>query len=306
MPFDPTASPQQQAVDWFACLQGDADDGMREAFQHWHDSDPAHAAAFARVQRLWGDPDLAAALFAAASEKRTPPRRWPRIAVAAAMLLVLLAAAHLSGLTIAVMADHTAGTGLPQRVALSDGSLLVLDAGAAVTVAYDARQRDVTVLRGRVFAEVRPDAARPFRLRSGPIAAQALGTAYSLDGQAGSVTVAVQHGRVAVARREQPLATLVAGEAVALHDGSVQPAGTDSFAWTENRLVFADRSLSAVLAELDRYWPGKIIVRGEALADLKVSGSYRLDDPPAVAAALAAATGARISAYAGRLLILSP
>lgn len=305
MPLDPAQTPQQQAADWFALLQGDADLQTRDAFARWHDADPAHAQAYARVQRLWADADLAAALFATA-QRKPQMRRWPRIVAAAAMLLTLLGAAHFAGLDVDLSADHVAPAGAPQRIALEDGSSLLLDAGAAVQVRYSAGRRDVTLLRGRVFAAVHPDAARPFGVQAGDITAQALGTAYAVTAER-TVSVAVQHGRVAVARRNEPVATLTAGEAVALtaEETIALPALAADFAWTENRLVFADRPLAEVMAELDRYWPGLIWVRGEALSGLRVSGSYRLDDPPAVVAALAAATGAQLSGYAGWVLILS-
>lgn len=309
MALDPASSPQQQAADWFALLQGDVDPQTRAAFRHWLQADPAHAAAYARVEKLWGDADLTAALFATAAQKpkaRRLVRPWPRLAAAAALLLTLLGGAHLVGLDVDLAADHVAPAGLPQRVALDDGSSLLLDAGAAVQVRYSAGHRDVRLLRGRLFAEVRSDAARPFRVVAGDVTAQALGTAYAVAMEP-EIAVIVQHGRVAVRRRDEAVATLTAGEAVSLTgDGVIaRTVPSAGFAWTENRLVFADRPLAEVMAELDRYWPGVIWVRGEALAGLRVSGSYRLDDPPAVVAALATATGAELSVYAGRLLILS-
>lgn len=305
MPSD-SASPEHGAADWFARLQGDVDLQTRAAFQHWLQADPAHAAAYARVEKLWGDADLTAALFATAAQKpqaRLLVRHWPRLASAATLLLTLLGGAHLAGLDVDLRADHVASAGLPQPVALEDGSSLLLDTGAAVQVHYSAGHRDIRLLRGRVFAEVRPDAARPFRVQAHDVTARALGTAYSVATDR-EIAVAVQHGRVAVLRRDEPVATLSAGEAVALEDDRVMMLAAD-FAWTENRLVFTDRPLAEVMAELDRYWPGVIWVRGEALAGLRVSGSYRLDDPPAVVAALAAATGTQFSSYAGRVLILS-
>lgn len=307
MPFESSLSPDQQAADWFALLQGNVDLQTQAAFQRWLQADPAHAAAYARVEKLWGDADLMAAAFALAAQDRKPARRrWPRLAAAAALLLVLLGGAHLAGLDVDLAADQVAQSGLPRRVALEDGSTLILDAGAAVQLRYSAQHRDITLLRGRIFTEVQPDAARPFRVRNGAVTAQALGTAYAVTSDP-QVAVAVQHGRVAVLRHDEPVATLTAGEAVAVTMEGViaQPALAADFAWTENRLVFADRPLAEVMDELDRYWPGVIWVRGAALADLRVSGSYRLDDPPAVVAALAAATGAQVSRYAGRVLILS-
>jgi transmembrane sensor len=54
---------ESEALDWF--LRHQAGQGAGDpAFAAWRDSDPAHAAAYARVQAVWGRPLL--------------PRRWPR------------------------------------------------------------------------------------------------------------------------------------------------------------------------------------------------------------------------------------
>lgn len=293
---------QQEAADWFARLRGETDAETRAAFARWHDADPAHAAAYARVEALWGDPDLAAALFAGPVKIAPPRAPWLRLAAAAAMLAVgLLTGLHVSGMGDRLLADHTAGSGLPQRVALNDGSQLLLDAGAAVDVEYSGSARRVILRRGRVLADVRPETARPFTVAAGDTTAQALGTVYAVARDDRGAAVSVRAGEVLVTMPGQAGQVLQAGQM--LQAG--RRLAADNFAWTENRLVFTDRPLGAVLAELDRYWPGMIWVANADLAALPVSGSYRLDDPPAVVAALAAATGATAASYAGRLLILT-
>lgn len=294
---------KQQAADWFARLRGETDAETCAAFARWQAADPAHAAAYAQVEALWGDPDLVAALFADRARLRRKPWRR-RVAAVAAIALALGAGLQLSGVGDRLLADHTAGSGLPQRVLLADGSHLMLDAGAAVDVRFDATARRVILRRGRVLADVQPNTTRPFTVVSGTVTAQALGTVYSVARQDSGTAVAVREGEVLVTEPGQVARVLQAGQGVVSGGDAMHPAATADFAWVEHRLVFTERPLGAVLDELDRYWAGLIWVRDPQLAALKVTGSYRLDDPPAVVAALAAATGAHVSAYGGHVLIL--
>jgi transmembrane sensor len=294
---------QQQAADWFAQLRSGADAETRVAFARWQAADPAHAVAYTQVEALWGDPDLAAALFAG------PPKMqrgaWlHRVATAAVIALSLGGMALFSSAGDAWLADHTAGSGLPQRVLLADGSHLLLDAGTAVDVDYSDRARRVILRRGRVLADVQPDTARPFTVAADEVTAQALGTVYTVARDDMGAAVSVREGEVLVSHGASSR-VLQAGQALAAGGRQLQPVAAGDLAWTENRLVFTDRPLGEVLTDLDRYWPGVIWVRDAGLASLPVSGSYRLDDPPAVVAALAAATGARVSIYGGHLLTLT-
>lgn len=299
-----TDTVQQQAADWFARLRSDADAQTRADFAQWRAADPAHAAAYARIEILWSDPDFAAALFAGPATKLPHPRWLPRVAAVACLVLGLGALLQFSGARDAVLADHAAGSGLPQRISLADGSQLLLDAGAAIDIEYSASARRVILRRGRILADVQPDTTRPFTVAAGAITAQALGTVYSVARTEGAVAVAVRDGEVLVTAGGEGR-VLQAGQGLETTGDQVRQVAAADFAWVENRLVFANRPLGAVLAELDRYWPGLIWVRDAELAALPVSGSYRLNDPPAVVAALAAATKAELSAYGGRLLILS-
>jgi len=303
MSIAPSETAQQQAADWFAQLRSETDAETRAAFAQWRDADPAHAAAYAQVEALWGDADLTAALFAGPPAVQRHP--WlRRIAAAALIALSLGGALQFSGAGDTLLADHTAGSGLPQRVVLRDGSQLLLDAGAAVDVDYSDKARRVILRRGRLLADVQPDTARPFTVASDDVTAQALGTVYTVAREGDRTAVSVREGEVLVSR-DTGSQVLQAGQALRTGNVQVQPVAAGDFAWTENRLVFTDRPLGAVIADLDRYWPGVIWLRDAQLAALPVSGSYRLDNPPEVVAALAAATGAHVSRYGGRLLILS-
>ena len=78
----------------------------------------------------------------------------------------------------------------------------------------------------------------------------------------------------------------------------------DAFAWLEGRIRFRDRRLGDVLDELRRYHRGIIIVADGRIAEIRVSGNYRLDDPALVVASLAEAVGATLTRLSDHVLIL--
>ena len=84
-------------------------------------------------------------------------------------------------------------------VALSDGSNIRLEAGAKlVAQKSDARQVRVSVVRGRVWFDVRPRGPRRWTIDAGDTQVEVIGTRFSVQHDAGRVTVSVEQGRVGV------------------------------------------------------------------------------------------------------------
>jgi transmembrane sensor len=126
-----------------------------------------------------------------------------------------------------------------------------------------------------------------------------------LDGVA---QVQVQRGDIDLrATRYDTHVRLSAGESIRIGpNGFDRPtrldAGTE-LAWVQGRLVFENRPLSQVLAELRRYYPGWIINTNERLANIAVTGNYRLDQPLDVVRSLAHITSARLQEYPALVIL---
>ena len=124
----------------------------------------------------------------------------------------------------------------------------------------------------------------------------------------GVTQVQVQRGDVDLrATRYDAHIRLSAGESIRIgpngFDRPVQmDAGTD-LAWVQGRLVFENRPLSQVLAELRRYYPGWIINNNEQLAQVAVTGNYRLDQPLDVVRSLAHITSARLQEFPALVIL---
>ena len=108
---------------------------------------------------------------------------------------------------------------------------------------------------------------------------------FAVRRDAEQVTLLVSQGTVEV----QPggnsrSAKLNAGEQAAFdadrHLSGPKPVDfTSATAWTRGKLIVNKRPLADVVAEFERYYPGRIVVVGDRLKDLKVSGVFELDHP---------------------------
>lgn len=302
---------RQHALDWFVRLHADeVGEATQSAFEAWLDADPRHLQAYQQVARNWADPALALALqleapqIPVAAGRRT--RRAPRWAMAASLLLA--AGLLTAGWTSSLMADQRTAIGERRALMLEDGSELMLDSESAVDIVYTPTLRTVKLIAGRVFLSVQHDPQRPLLVRAGDATVRVIGTRFSVARDGDAVSVAVQNGRVGVhPDADTPVQILAGGEGLRISSTGAQRyavADTGDFAWMRGRLVFSDRPLHEVLDELDRYFPGRIVLINEQAAAVHVSGSFSLDDPRAAAAQLAHVAGARAISLGSRMLLI--
>lgn len=281
---------EEQAALWVARLQSaDASVADRAACAAWCAADPAHQQAYAAFRDLW-------TRMAAIPEP--PPRRVARAGAA----LLFCAGLALVGprLWLELRADAIAPTGQILHLTLPDGSLLDLDSGSAVALDFGGTRREVHVLRGTVFAEVRPDPAHPFVVTAGPIRARALGTRYGTNAQGVTVT----EGRVET-RTPQGAVVLGAGESAALGPDGLQkaPADPDALAWRQGRLVVSGRPLAEVVGTLARYHTGRVLLLDPAAAARPVSGVFDLTDADHALDLLADSLALRVTRLPGLVVL---
>jgi transmembrane sensor len=306
------ASARQQAAGWVVRLDaGELDAQERASLQAWLDETPAHAEALQRAQATWRELDMVAAVPAATGprpraqhERARGPgkqRRHRTILAAACVAGVLFALGvwQYPRMDIALHADAHTATGETQKIALTGGGSAQLDTGSAIRLRDDASWRDVQVLTGTVSFEVGHADRRPFRVRAGQVVVTDIGTTFQLKREGDATQVVVASGLVEVAAPGGK-AIVHAGERATLADDARIPTVTSvdadaAMAWTRGRLVFVDRPLSEVVAELNRYYAGRIVLMGNRAASRRVSGVFRTSDPLAALRVIEANLGLRAS-----------
>ena len=133
---------------------------------------------------------------------------------------------------------------------------------------------------------------------------------HAVERDADRVTVTVERGRVAVTDGNASPVALDAGQSISLHHGVLAPpenVDTETvLAWHRGLLVFDRASLGAVIGELDRMRPGRVLVTDAALRQRVLSGVFRTNDPDAVLAALRSSLGVKTTTIPGIVTLIRP
>ncbi|MCM8566599.1 sigma-70 family RNA polymerase sigma factor [Thauera linaloolentis] len=187
----------------------------------------------------------------------------------------------------------------PQRWAqphgLPDGSQIVLDAGSAAEIVFDAGRRHVRLLHGSVWFDVAHAPERPFVVDLADVRVTVLGTRFAVESERtaqenGWIEVHVDSGRVAVAPRgwrawlgSQQEVVLGAAQRLRIVPGQpwqaapAQAGAAEQVApWRDGRIGFSRVPLKDAVHRLARYH-GRAVQVDEAVAALPVSGDVRLD-----------------------------
>lgn len=304
------SSAMDQALDWLIVLDSPSEQQRRE-FHDWLAADPHNAEAFAKAQAIWDGPQVAQAALGLNTAKRkvSKPGRlrlhWKPLAMAAVLILGLFS---FSNLPMRIQADHLTVVGERQRLQLEDGSKVLLNTNSAFSSTINDQQRIARLYQGEAYFEVAANRGLPLEIDAGPVTASVRDTTFAVRYLDGIAQVRVQRGDVDLrTTHSNARVRLSAGESIRIGpNGFDQPARLDpatDLAWVQGRLVFENCPLSQVLAELRRYYPGWIINTNEQLANVAVTGNYRLDQPLDVVRSLAHITSARLEEFPALVIL---
>jgi transmembrane sensor len=212
----------------------------------------------------------------------------------AAAAAVALAVMPFSGLAPATQSFAT-GKGEHRMLKLADGSTVELNAGSQLSVTLGRHDRHVAMSEGEAVFDVAADKARPFLIDVGDRTVRVVGTRFDVRRRAGQLSVSVERGLVEVnpadgatghGFRLRPGQRLDHVEgAVDVELSAVDPAQVAS--WRTGRLIYRDRPLSEVVADLNQQFAKPIAIEDASLAQTRVSGVLVVDDQAAVIRRLA-------------------
>jgi transmembrane sensor len=262
-----------------------------------------------RSDALFDDPALAEALASCATggrlsnsdirAMRTARRRSVVGAGAATLALVVGAGAWLgkSAWSPAPQpTEYATQRGEQRTVTLADGSTLRLNGATRVAVLLAADRREVRLSRGEAYFDVAHDAARPFTVRAGTSDARVLGTAFDLELRRDQVELAVYRGAVRFGPSETKGTTVVVKAGWRSHFAAGNAAAPRAFDvaqqdWRSGWLDTDDMKLGDLVDVLNRRGGPLVVAPSATLADMPISGRFRLDDPGQLLDAIGAAYG---------------
>lgn len=291
---------RDQAIVWFTlaqsgCMRADE----QQQLQRWREADSEHERAW---QRLVGIPlglqqraaQLASPAARAALENAQPASTDRRRVLKTLAGLGLLGGAAwqmsesywLQG----QLADYHTAIGERVERRLADGTRIWLNTRTAVDVRFDAQSRLLLLRHGEVDILTARDAQdRPFMVLTEQARLRPLGTRFSVRQDDGETLLSVSQGRVAATARSGAGERIVEQGWSARIDaaGIAQPtqASAADNAWTDGFIIAERMRLADFLDELGRYRPG-ILRCDPAVAELRLSGSFPLDDGERILAML--------------------
>ena len=75
-------------------------------------------------------------------------------------------------------------------------------------------------------------------------------------------------------------------------------------AWHGGRYVFDNARLGDVVAQIERYRPGRLVVVSRSLANHRISGSFPLADPDRALVSIQSIVGFRMIGLGGKLVLI--
>ena len=307
----------EEAADWLVRLNSnDASVVERRAFVAWLKRSPVHLSAYLGVERTWtnlGHVDATRRTDVAALLAETdtnvvhlgsppPPVRAQvrsRSLITAFAACALLACAGFIWFQLQFAHRFTTGIGEQRTLRLSDGSTIVLNTDTAVRVSFTDAVREVKLLHGEAWFNAAKNHARPFRVRSDAVVAQAVGTSFVVRRKPTETVVTVIEGEVAVVDYAQlnvasPMVVpdlavhVTAGTRADVADNkTIRTASVASpaavTAWRNGRLIFDGEPLVDVIAEFNRYNQVQLVLQNSQRSDEPISGVFDADQPLALA-----------------------
>lgn len=208
-----------------------------------------------------------------------------------------------------VVGRYETARGEQRDVRLADGTTLHLNGATRVDVRLEGDRRFAKLEHGEAYFDIAHDAERPFAVRAGASEIRVLGTAFDVEMGRGEVKLAVYRGKVrfggggAAGGVDVP-----AGWRSRFGNGTAtEPKRFDATRedWRRGWLDTDDMRLTELIDALNRRDGPMIMDPPRAIANLKLSGRFRTDNPHALLTAIGDAYGFDLVAEGNKLRLVA-
>ncbi len=338
----PIQSPEvirAEARAWVLKFSGDTAPSQADiaSLRQWASRSPAHRAALQQAEKFWQDADMLQELAVPVSASRRQIRGdtpstgcgWLVGALGSMNRAPAFAAVMLVAVTLAVSTwlwvipgsvdngTYRAAIGEQKNLALADGSQILLDTNARVSIDYSERLRKIHLHHGKAHFDVVPAPDLPFEVYAGVGMVRAVGTSFSVYLSDQDIEVVVDEGKVELARVQVPATDtgapidtpMITNVFLSLEKGQSasfdetreekialsQSVLSQKLAWREGLLIFTGDPLHEVVAEVSRYTATRIEISDPALGDLAIGGRFRVGKLEALYDSLETGFGVQVS-----------
>ena len=301
-------------------VSGEATAADAEALTHWRRQSPAHEAAFAEAVRVWRSLESSGRTFiaqgGAPAWSRRPHQMTRRVILGGGGALAAAAAAYaIVNPPLALWpsfdelrADYRTATGEQRRLTLADVTIEMNTQTSIAVPAQGGGMDRVKLITGEASFAVPPQPQRALTVLAGSGRMVTSRARFDVRNVGPVVCVTCADGEVQVAQGEQAV-MLAAGSQLTYDDrGLGQSLAIDiaeATAWQDGFIVFRSTTLSAAVAEVNRYRSGRVILLNAALEKTTVSGRFRIERIDEILAWIEEAAGARARVLPGGIVLLS-
>jgi transmembrane sensor len=313
---NPPMSIPEQAAEWLLRWHcGDLTIAERFEYLTWLKTSPVHIAETLRMCRLYSWLEATKLKLFVTNEDNfsnvveLPPLReravgrrstgWPGQwkASIAAGVATLVVGAFLGFAAKIVWFDHTMRTEASEwrSIQLADGS--AVNAAPYTRLRHDIGddERLITLEQGSAVFRVAKDPSRPFLVDTGSVVVKATGTEFGVEHHAGTVTVTVSEGSVAVLSGQGATETFATVSLEADEQLTISGAGKSAFAdvdgdeylsWGRGVLHFkTGNTVRYAVDRFNRSNDTKIVV-DPVIEKRQIRGRFELNDPESFAKTL--------------------
>ena len=293
-----------------------------EDMKRWRHLSPAHAAAFAFATRFWDRLGPAGRNVLARESQHALAHRTPDatrtitrravlagVVAASAAYVVVRPPLQLWPSLSELSADYRTAIGEQRRIRLTNGTSLELNTRTSIAVLLPTNETDrIELISGEAAITTGQRLTRPLVVivGDGQITSESASFNVRYDGVASCV--ACLEGAVRVTRDTSEL-TLSSRQQVAYAGRGLQsPVTIDPAvvtAWQDGLLIFHETAMSEVVAEVNRYRSGKIVLLNSDLGRRQVNARFRVGNVDEIISLAERVFGARTTSLPGGIVLLS-
>lgn len=305
----------REAIAWVVRLRsGEATTVDAEELARWRKECPANQAAFEQAVRLWRGLEAAGTSVVDLPKNPRADSRFTRRALLAGAM-----AAGSAGVMIVrppfdlwpslreLSADYRTGKGEQRQVKLGPDISLRLNTLTSVAVQSAASQPRIELISGEAVIDVAMSSQDSLVLVAGDGLVRARRAKFDARCIDGITAITCLEGSLDISQKSRT-AQLAAGQRLAYSarefrkNAAVDIAQATS--WESGMLTFRDQTLAAVVEEINRYRPGRIIVVNRDLAQRVVNATFHVGHLDNFLLQARQLFGAKVTALPGGIVLL--
>lgn len=287
--FSPLTDVERQGLAWVDLLvSGKVTASDIAAFEQWRGQSPAHAEALEDAVAL----HKLAAVRGVRDTDRYTPSVLERVASRRAVIGGAMAAsvagyamlkppAELWPSWRELSADYRTKVGEQREVALGKSLSVAMNTQTSIGMRTGYGQPAVEVIAGEIAVTASLGSAHQFVAYAGDGRVVASDASFDLMRRDGDTCVTCLQGAIAVVAGGQRRELQAGQQIIYSADGLRQPvhvAADVVSAWRHGQIIFHNARLRDVVAEINRYRPGKIVIVNSSLAERRFSGDFMIKD----------------------------